>query len=158
MLKVPALFLPSLLKLCLVFVAILFCFNLIFLSPVFAATEIPIEVKVSLGNSAGELRFFPNNLEFQAGKTYQLVLSNPSPTKHYFTAKDFADASWTKKVDTGKVEVKGAIHELEIRSDGSAQWVLVPMKTGSFELHCSVSGHAEAGMTGKIAIVNRLSA
>jgi uncharacterized cupredoxin-like copper-binding protein len=154
MLKIPASFLPSLLKLCLIFVAILFCCNLVVLPPVFAATENPIEVKVSLGNSAGELRFFPNSLEFRAGKTYKLVLSNPSPIKHYFTAKDFADASWTKKVDTGKVEVKGAIRELEIRSNGSAEWVFVPMKTGTFELHCSVSGHAEAGMTGKIAIVN----
>jgi uncharacterized cupredoxin-like copper-binding protein len=145
----------SLLKSFLLAIVILFCCNIaIFAPPAFAATESPIEVKVNLGNTAGELRFFPDNFEFDTGKTYKLILTNPSPTKHYFTAKDFADASWTKKVDTGKVEIKGAIHELEIRSDGSAEWVFVPMKAGTFELHCSVSGHTEAGMVGKIAIVN----
>jgi uncharacterized cupredoxin-like copper-binding protein len=136
-------------------IVVLFCCNTaIFVPPAFAVTANPIEVTVNLGNSAGELRFFPDNFQFEAGKIYKLILTNPSPTKHYFTAKDFADASWTKKVDTGKVEIKGAIHELEIRSDGSAEWVFVPMKTGIFELHCSVNGHTEAGMIGKIAIVN----
>ncbi|GAB4524777.1 MAG: hypothetical protein Tsb0014_03550 [Pleurocapsa sp.] len=109
-------------------------------------------VKVSLGNSAGELKFFPNNLKFQAGKSYKLLLDNPSPEKHYFTAKDFADASWSRKVQAGKVEVKGAIHELELKPGATAEWVLTPMKPGKYELHCSVKGHAAAGMTGEIII------
>ena len=109
-------------------------------------------VKVSLGNSAGELKFFPSNLEFETGKQYQLLLDNPSPTKHYFTAKDFADASWTKKVQAGKVEVKGAIHELELKPGGEAEWVLTPMKSGRYELHCSIKGHKAAGMIGEIVI------
>jgi uncharacterized cupredoxin-like copper-binding protein len=73
------------------------------------------EVRVSLGNSANELKFFPSSLEFVAGQRYKLVLDNPSPQKHYFTAKDFADGIWTQKVEVGKVEIKGAIHELELK-------------------------------------------
>ncbi len=119
--------------------------------PVQAATNIT-EVKISLGNTQDELKFFPNNLEFVAGKKYKLVLDNPSPEKHYFTAKDFADASWTQKVEAGKVEVKGAIHELELKPSGEAEWVLIPMKAGTYELYCSIAGHKEAGMTGKIVI------
>jgi uncharacterized cupredoxin-like copper-binding protein len=110
------------------------------------------EVKVSLGTTEGELIFVPNNLEFEAGKKYKLVLDNPSPTKHYFTAKDFADASWTQKVEAGKAEVKGAIHEIELKPTGKAEWVLIPEKQGTFDLYCSISGHKEAGMIGKIAI------
>ena len=116
------------------------------------AADAPIEVKVSLGNDAGELTFFPNNLEFVAGKTYKLLLDNPSPIKHYFTAKDFADSIWTRKVQAGKVEVKGAIHELELKPTATADWVFVPMKPGTYELHCSIPGHAEAGMRGEITI------
>ncbi len=56
---------------------------------------------------------------------YKLILDNPSPTKHYFTAKDFADASWTQKVEAGKVEIKGAIHELELKPNAQAEWVIV---------------------------------
>ena len=112
------------------------------------------EIKISLGNSNGELRFFPSEIQLETGNSYKLLLDNPSPVKHYFTSKDFADASWTKKVQAGKVEVKGAIHELELKPGGVAEWVLTPMKTGIYELHCSIKGHAAAGMIGEIIVTN----
>jgi uncharacterized cupredoxin-like copper-binding protein len=112
----------------------------------------PIEVKVSLGNSTNELKFVPDNLEFAAGKRYKLFLDNPSPQKHYFTAKDFADIIWTQKVEAGKVEVKGAIHELELKPGANAEWLFVPLKPGKYSLRCTVPGHTEAGMTGTIAV------
>jgi uncharacterized cupredoxin-like copper-binding protein len=120
-------------------------------TPAVAATQ-ATEIKVSLGNSANELKFFPNNLQFVAGQRYKLLLNNPSPQKHYFTAKDFADVSWTQKVEAGKVEIKGAIHELELKPGGEAEWVFVPMKPGTYSLRCPIPGHTEAGMTGEIVI------
>ncbi|MGK7962122.1 MAG: cupredoxin domain-containing protein [Crocosphaera sp.] len=123
------------------------------MSDTLAATE-TTEVNVSLGNEAGELVFVPNHVELIAGKKYKIKLDNPSPTKHYFTAKDFADASWTQKVEAAKVEVKGAIHELELKPSAQAEWVLVPMKPGKYELHCSISGHTEAGMVGDIIVLS----
>ncbi|MBP0001265.1 MAG: copper-binding protein [Cyanobacteria bacterium SID2] len=111
------------------------------------------EVRVSLGNAANELKFFPNSFEFAAGRTYKLLLNNPSPQKHYFTAKDFADASWTRKVEAGNVEIKGAIHELELKPGAEAEWVFVPEKPGTYNLRCTIPGHTEAGMTGRIRIV-----
>ncbi|MGL5063213.1 MAG: cupredoxin domain-containing protein [Microcoleus sp.] len=110
------------------------------------------EITVSLGSEAGELKFFPNHLEFESGKRYKLILKNPSQQKHYFTAKSFADASWTQKVDAGNVEIKGAIHELELKPGSVAEWVFVPLKSGTYNLRCTVAGHTEAGMVGKIAI------
>lgn len=110
------------------------------------------EIRVDLGNTANELKFVPNHLEFVAGQRYKLVLHNPSDQKHYFTAKDFADAIWSQKVEAGKVEVKGAIHELELKPGATADWVFVPLKGGTYELYCSIAGHAEAGMIGDIAI------
>ncbi|MHC5734207.1 cupredoxin domain-containing protein [Nostoc sp.] len=112
------------------------------------------EITVSLGNSANELKFEPNHLEFEAGKRYQLRLTNPSQLKHYFTAKDFADGIWTQKVQAGKVEIKGAIHELELKPGAEAEWVFVPLKSGTYSLRCPIPGHTEAGMTGEIAIKN----
>lgn len=132
-------------------IGLIFWFNLIWI-PLALASQPATEVKVSLGNNAGELKFIPNNLEFVAGREYKLLLDNPSPQKHYFTSKDFADASWTKKVEAGKVEVKGAIHELELKPGAEAEWVFTPMKAGIYKLYCSIPGHAEAGMTGKIEI------
>jgi uncharacterized cupredoxin-like copper-binding protein len=111
-----------------------------------------IALNVSLGTPDGALKFVPNHFEFQSGQRYQLTLTNPSPMKHYFTAKDFADSIWSQKVDAGPVEIKGAIHELEIRPGGTANWVFVPLKTGTYELHCAIAGHSAAGMTGTITI------
>lgn len=112
----------------------------------------PTEITVSLGNAAGELKFEPNNLEFQAGKRYNLHLNNPSPVKHYFTSKDFADGIWTQKVEAGNVEIKGAIHELELKPGAEAEWVFVPLKSGKYGLRCTIAGHSEAGMTGELVI------
>lgn len=110
------------------------------------------EVRVHLGNPADALVFEPNDLSFSVGKRYKLILDNPSSQKHYFTAKDFADAIWTQKVGAGKVEVKGAIHELELKPSAVAEWVFVPQRPGSYSLRCTIPGHAEAGMTGTIVI------
>jgi uncharacterized cupredoxin-like copper-binding protein len=111
-----------------------------------------IEVQISLGTSANDLKFIPDTLEFLAGKRYRLLLSNPSSLKHYFTAKDFADNIWNQKVEAGNVEVKGAIHEIELKPGAQAEWVFVPVKSGSYELHCSVPGHTAAGMVGQVII------
>ncbi|MBE9208303.1 cupredoxin domain-containing protein [Nostoc sp. LEGE 06077] len=112
------------------------------------------EITVNLSNSANELKFVPNHLELIAGKRYLLQLKNPSQSKHYFTAKDFADGIWTQKVEAGKVEIKGAIHELELKPGAEAEWVFVPLKTGKYSLRCPIPGHTEAGMTGEIIIGN----
>lgn len=110
------------------------------------------EFEVQLGSSTNELKFFPDTLNFVAGKRYKLVLDNPSKKKHYFTAKDFADNIWSQKVEAGNVEVKGAIRELELKSGASAEWMFIPIKPGTYELHCAIPGHTEAGMIGKLVV------
>ncbi|MBE9141811.1 plastocyanin/azurin family copper-binding protein [Planktothrix mougeotii] len=130
--------------------------NAILMQPAFAGVDLSrqpaTEVTVSLSNESGELKFFPDHFQFEAGKPYKLILKNPSPGKHYFTAKDFADMSWTQKVESGKLEVKGAIHDLELKPGGEATWVFVPIRTGTYSLRCSIPGHTEAGMKGEIMI------
>ena len=111
-----------------------------------------IEVKVSLSNTANELKFIPDRFTFESGKRYKLLLNNPSGLKHYFTSKDFADAIWTQNVVAGNVEVKGNIRELELRPNTTAAWTFIPVKSGTYELHCAIAGHTEAGMRGLITI------
>jgi uncharacterized cupredoxin-like copper-binding protein len=79
-----------------------------------------------------------------------LLLSNKV---YYFAAKDFTDAIWSQKVDAGNVEIKGAIHELERRSHTEADWVFVAIRPGTYELRCTIPGHAAAGMVGTLVIV-----
>ncbi|BAZ07011.1 plastocyanin/azurin family copper-binding protein [Calothrix sp. NIES-3974] len=126
-------------------------------APVYALTtnlvKQPVtKIDVSLGNVDNELKFVPNHLEFEAGKRYLLQLKNPSQLKHYFTSKDFADAIWTQKIEAGKAEIKGAIHDLELKPSGAADWVFIPLKPGTYSLRCTIPGHAEAGMVGDIVV------
>lgn len=134
-------------------IVIIFGSSLLWMPTTLAESQVN-KIDISLGNSSGELKFFPSSIRLETGKPYKLMLSNPSSVKHYFTSKDFADASWTKKVQAGKVEVKGAIHELELKPGAEAEWVLTPMKSGKYELHCSIKGHAAAGMVGEIVVMN----
>ncbi|WP_143171029.1 cupredoxin domain-containing protein [[Phormidium ambiguum] IAM M-71] len=135
-------------------VGFVFCLVVMFpVSAIAATASTNLEVvNVDLGNAANELKFFPNELKLVAGKRYKIVLNNPSPQKHYFTAKDFANNSWTQKVEAGKVEIKGAINELELKPGATAEWILIPEKPGTYSLRCPIPGHTEAGMTGKIII------
>ncbi len=111
-----------------------------------------VSVSVELGKTDGSLRFNPDSLSFETGQLYKLVLTNPSNQKHYFTAKDFADALWTRNVKAGGVEIKGAIHELELKPGAKAEWSFVPLRAGTYSLRCTIPGHAEAGMVGTLTV------
>ena len=118
------------------------------------ASETTIQMTVELGSPENSFRFYPDIMRFKVGKQYKLTLNNPSPVKHYFTAKDFADVVWTRKVDVAGVEVKGKISELELKPQAVADWVFVPEKSGEYPLKCIVPGHEMAGMVGKLIVEN----
>jgi uncharacterized cupredoxin-like copper-binding protein len=119
----------------------------------------PVDITVQLGDGKDSLKFFPDKLEFETGKLYRLMLVNQSPQKHYFSSEGLSRAVFTRKVQMngsdGKpiAEIKGNIHEVEVYPGGSAEWWFVPVKTGTFsDLKCTIAGHAEKGMVGKITI------
>lgn len=121
--------------------------------------QTPIIKSIRLGNESDALRFYPDNLQFETGKLYKLVISNPSQQKHYFTAEAFAHSVFTRKVQViskNKItlaEIKGTINEIEVYPSGVTEWWFVPIKTlNASQLHCSIKGHTKSGMVGKITI------
>lgn len=126
------------------------------------AGQDPIEVQVALGTSANDIVFVPNELTFETGRLYKLVLTNPSSKKHYFTSLGLASKVYTRKVQVVNggtlAEIKGSIREIEIYPGATAEWWFVPVATGELsDLHCHIEGddgmtHAEMGMVGKIVI------
>jgi uncharacterized cupredoxin-like copper-binding protein len=119
----------------------------------------PVVIAVQLGNEKNALRFFPETINLETGKLYKLIFTNPSPQKHYFSSEGMAQAVFTRKVQVngtdGKpiAEVKGQIREIEVYPGGNTEWWLVPVKTGEFsDLKCTIPGHTQGGMTGKITI------
>jgi uncharacterized cupredoxin-like copper-binding protein len=128
--------------------------------------QTPIEVTVSLG-TPGKPAFEPNQLRFETGKLYKLILRNDSNDPHYFTSHTFSQMVWTRKAQItqqrdGKsvtlAEFKGAMREIEVYPGYAAEWWLVPVAAGrASDLRCDIKGadgktHAELGMTGEIII------
>ena len=138
-----------------------------FISPAQGAGDLtrqePIEVTVALGTEDNQMRFVPNQLTFETGKLYKLILVNPSKVKHYFSSQKMASKVFTRKVQVmhdGRrlAEIKGAIDEIEVFPGGKTEWWFVPVSTGVFkDLHCHVKDkdgvqHSEMGMVGTITI------
>jgi uncharacterized cupredoxin-like copper-binding protein len=126
----------------------------------------PIEVTVDLGKP-GQHVFTPNQIKFETGKLYKLILRNSSDDPHYFTSHNFSQMVFTRKVQvvqtsSGKpvtlAEFKGAIREIEVYPGHAAEWWLVPVAAGRVtDLHCGIKdkngkSHAELGMVGEIVI------
>jgi uncharacterized cupredoxin-like copper-binding protein len=119
----------------------------------------PVVVQVQLGNAADEQRFIPSTIELETGKLYRLVLTNPSPQKHYFSSDALAQAVFTRKVQVNDAqgnpiaEIKGPVREIEVYPKGVAEWWFVPLKAGRFgDLKCTIEGHTEKGMVGEVII------
>ncbi len=119
----------------------------------------PIVLTVELGDAKGALRFSPDTLRFEAGKLYQLRLMNPSGVAHYFSSEKLAAAVYTRKVQVNgadgkpRAEIKGYVREIEVFPGASAEWWFVPVKIGTLtDLRCTIAGHTEAGMVGRIVI------
>ena len=128
--------------------------------------QTPIEVTVNLG-TPGKHAFAPNQLRFETGKLYKLILRNPSEDPHYFTSDAFTQMIFTRKVQVtqtrdGKsvtlAEFKGAIREIEVYPGHAAEWWFVPVAAGRVtDLRCGIVGkdgksHAAHGMVGEIVI------
>jgi uncharacterized cupredoxin-like copper-binding protein len=130
------------------------------------AGQTPIEVTVELGRP-GQHVFVPQQLRFETGKLYKLILKNTSSDPHYFTSHGFSQLIYTRKVQvvhaidgkpTTLAEFKGAIREIEVYPGFSAEWWFVPVATGRVtDLQCGIRApdgktHTEHGMVGEILI------
>lgn len=60
--------------------------------------QTPIEITVELGRPGQHHAFVPNQLKFETGKLYKLVLKNGSDDPHYFTSHEFSQRIFTRKV------------------------------------------------------------
>ena len=122
-----------------------------------------IEVNISVGSEDGQMKFIPDNLTFERGNYYKLVITNPSSDEHYFTSDAFATHIFTRKVEVmdkeGKTiaEIHGAINDMELKPGASVEWFFFPMTKGkNLKLFCHKKGHEAQGMVGTINIIGKL--
>ncbi|MFQ5603973.1 MAG: plastocyanin/azurin family copper-binding protein [bacterium] len=108
--------------------------------------------------SANDFHFEPSEITLEAGKPYVLKFTNPAgnSSKHYFAtegAKDFLQAIATRKVQTPDAEYKAPYFKaVELLIGGEVELYFIPVLAGTYDFLCTITGHKEAGMTGKITV------
>lgn len=109
------------------------------------------EVRLTMSD---QLRFEPAEVRVKAGEPVLLALDNSKASAlHDFTIDDMP----VMDVDDGK----GAEHEmgesmaaLHMAMDPGkkSEMRFTPMEAGEYEFYCSVTGHAQGGMKGKLIV------
>jgi len=101
-----------------------------------------------------EYAFAPQVLQFRRGVPYRLVIENRGTEKHYFTAESFFRAIATRKLQSNTDgEVKAPYFSaIEVYPGRSLDLYFIPVRPGSYELLCTMEGHAGMGMKGEIRI------
>jgi len=100
-----------------------------------------------------EYAFSPSPIALKAGVPTKLVLRNGGKEHHYFVAEKFFRTVATRKVQGSDGEVKAPfLAAVEVYAGKSIEWFLVPTEKGTFDLLCTVQGHAANGMKGTIEV------
>ena len=101
-----------------------------------------------------EFSYEPDELVFEVGQPYKLVLKNFGEKKHYFTATDFYKAIATRKVQSDRDgEIKAPYFTaIELMVGGQLDLYFVPVKRGEYPVFCTIKDHREEGMEGKLVI------
>ncbi|MFN3480290.1 MAG: cupredoxin domain-containing protein [Thermodesulfovibrionales bacterium] len=103
--------------------------------------------------SLTEYKFTPSELSFRKDIPYRLILKNEGREKHYFVSEGFFRAIALRKVQTSDGEIKAPyITAVEVYPEKSVEIYFIPDKLGTYDLICTIEGHADKGMRGKIEI------
>lgn len=97
--------------------------------------------------------FEPNDIRLAANTPYKIVLRNTGEKPHYWTAKEFFKAVATRKAQTREAEFKAPyLDAIEVNNGGVAEFFVVPVTKGTYEVICTIEDHKDKGMTGTITV------
>lgn len=102
-----------------------------------------------------EYQFTPSEFTLAKDVGHKLTLTAPAANeeKHYHTAAELYTTLVTRKAQDSQAEIKVPYFKaIELLIGGSTDLYVVPTVAGSFDLICTVPGHAELGMTGTILV------
>ena len=101
-----------------------------------------------------EFSFSPKDLIFKIGMPYKLEIRNTGSIKHYFVSEKFYKAIATRKVQSySDVEIKASYFKaIEVFPGRSLDLYFIPVLKGTYDLKCTIKGHAEKGMIGTVSI------
>lgn len=112
-------------------------------------TERLPDLEIGLGNSGYGVS--DHKYELETGKGYRLWLKATGAKECAFTAPEFFQNVWFRKIEINKVEMKvQAVYEIEFEREGAAELFFTPIKPGDYEWVCE--GLEDKGMKGTISV------
>ncbi len=106
---------------------------------------------LELGLGAAGYGVSDHKYELVTGKGYRLWLKSTGAKECAFTAPEFFQNVWFRKIEINKVEMKvQAVYEIEFEREGSAELFFTPIKPGNYEWVCE--GLEHKGMKGTITV------
>jgi uncharacterized cupredoxin-like copper-binding protein len=120
-----------------------------------AVWDTAFETNVGMVESTGSFTFAPPNLQLTKDVGYKLILDNPShhAAKHYYTAPEFYKTVVLRKADDDHAEIKAPyLNAVELLVGGNTVLFIVPTVANTFDVTCTIPGHADLGMTGTVAV------
>jgi len=122
------------------------------LSPLSALAAGPQQITVH----AGEFYFKPNTITLTVGQPVQLTIINDGQLDHDMkSAIPIANLSYQKASNPADEQHENAeqgVFDVDFDKGTTAQVTFTPTKAGTYELHCDVAGHTEAGMKGTFVV------
>ncbi len=97
----------------------------------------------------------PMTLKLKAGQPYKIELKNADEKDHYYTAPEFfRSVAWRKLMVNRQAEVKvDYITATEVlKKGGQIDLYVVPVKTGSYAVYCTIDDHRQKGVEGQIVV------
>lgn len=100
-----------------------------------------------------EYSFSPSTVELKVDQPYRLQVINNGDVKHYFTAEDFYKTAAFRKARDSSGELKAPYFKaIELFPGEQIDLYLIPTVAGTYDSICTITGHADAGMTGSIVV------
>lgn len=96
-------------------------------------TPAPTPSPVALSLETSEFAFTPSSLTIKAGVDTPIRLVNTGVVEHDLT-------------------IEALSVKIPVKVGGTADSVIVAPKAGTYDFHCSIPGHKEAGMVGTLVV------
>jgi uncharacterized cupredoxin-like copper-binding protein len=102
------------------------------------------------------MRFTPNHVEVEAGDTVKFVIKNDGKVMHEFvlgTKKELDEHAELMKKFPNMEHDEPYMAHVKPGKTGEIVWTF--NRPGEFEFACLIAGHYQAGMVGKVSVVDR---
>lgn len=103
--------------------------------------------------TVGNVSYGTREITLEKGKSYQLVLANKDGTEHDFSI-DKIPVKIVKEGHEGGHGSGSKKPDLHVHADAhkTESVVFTPVEAGTYTYYCTIPGHKESGMVGKLTV------